>query len=193
MPAPRPLDRLPDGAAFAAIELALAGAGLAAARLIYGPFTGLRADIDLRSTALAAALSLPLLAFAALAASRRGVALPGLRRIYHDLKDSPIGDYIRRGTWPSFLLLSLCAGGMEELLFRAVLQTHWGIWLTALAFGLFHALSPAYFAAATLIGLYLGWTFPFADGNLYVPALIHALYDFIVLLLYRRRMRAESG
>jgi len=185
--------RLPTGVVYAAVELALAGAGLAALRLVYGPFPEIWIDSTPKTTALAVAWSLPMLVFAALATSQRGVNLPGLRRIYLDLKNSPIGDYIRGGSWQSFLLLSLCAGGAEELLFRGVLQEHWGIWPTALAFGLFHALSPAYFAVATVIGLYLGAAFLLADGNLYVPALIHALYDFVVLLLYRRRMRAGSG
>ena len=94
-----------------------------------------------------------------------------------------------------FGLVAILAGVGEELLFRGViqdgLQLLWGPWpaliVASLLFGLVHAVSRAYFIAATLMGTYLGavylWT-----GNLLVPIIIHALYDWIALLYYQRRL-----
>jgi uncharacterized protein len=95
-------------------------------------------------------------------------------------------------------LVSLLAGVGEELLFRGVIQTIIGWWtppmaalvLTALLFGLLHALSKIYFALATVIGLGLGWmTWHYND--LVGPMVAHSLYDFLALL-YLSRMGQNS-
>ncbi len=189
---PNPLTRrLPDGVLFAVIELALAGTGLAMARLYFGPLTGMRWDWSLPALLAAALWSAPALLFAAFATSRRGASLPGLRGIYEALCEPPLGPFIRDGRASYFLLLSLCAGFAEELLFRAALQPHWGLWATSVVFGLFHALTPAYFGVAVLIGAYLGTAYIASGGNIVVPVVIHTLYDLTALLLYRRRMRGD--
>ena len=92
----------------------------------------------------------------------------------------------------SFLLIAACAGFVEELLFRGVLQPHLGLWITSFLFGLCHALSTTYFLVAAGLGLYLGLAYEWSGGNLLVPMLIHGIYDFGAFLLYRRRMRADS-
>lgn len=191
-PAGRPARRLPEGVLFAAIELALAGTGLAMARLYFGPLTGMRVDGSPSALAQAALWSAPALLFAVSATSRRGVRLPGLRGIYAALCEPPLGPFIRDGRPAYFLLLSICAGLAEELLFRAALQPHWGIWVTAIVFGACHALTPAYFGVAVLIGAYLGSAYAASGGNIVVPVVVHTLYDFTALLLYRRRMRADQ-
>jgi membrane protease YdiL (CAAX protease family) len=56
---------------------------------------------------------------------------------------------------------------------------------TAVAFGLAHALTVTYAVLAALVGGYLGWLH-LASGNLLVPVLAHALYDFIALRLLLR-------
>lgn len=92
------------------------------------------------------------------------------------------------------VLISLLAGLGEEMLFRGVAQAGLGELFTpaiglvaaAVLFGAAHAVSPAYFVIASLMGLYLGalylWT-----GNLLVPIAVHALYDWIAIRFYLRR------
>lgn len=96
-----------------------------------------------------------------------------------------------RGT---VLAVSLMAGIGEELLFRGVIQMAlegWlgavgGLLLASLLFGLAHALTLGYFLLATLIGIYLGLLYQWT-GNLLVPMLAHALYDWIALRWYLAR------
>jgi len=90
-------------------------------------------------------------------------------------------------------LVAGLAGLGEEALFRGVVQTAllnrlpaWAaVAMTAAAFGLAHALTVTYAVLAALVGGYLGWLH-LASGNLLVPVLAHALYDFIALRLLLR-------
>ena len=94
-----------------------------------------------------------------------------------------------------FILLSAAAGIGEEVLFRGTLQTlfgiTWGLWVTSVIFGLVHAVTPAYFAMATVMGLYLGWVH-IASDNLLAPILVHWLYDAVALYLLRKQWRQEA-
>jgi membrane protease YdiL (CAAX protease family) len=96
-------------------------------------------------------------------------------------------------TVTDLLGISVLAGLGEELMFRGVLldllRGWFGIWaavvLTSALFGAMHALTLTYalFAAgmgAFMAGLWL-WT-----GNLLVPIVAHALYDFLALLYLLR-------
>lgn len=92
------------------------------------------------------------------------------------------------------IIVSLLAGFGEELLFRGVLQAGLEAWLGAtaglllasLVFGLVHAITPAYFILATLMGLYLGLLYQLT-GNLLIACLVHALYDWAAITWYLRR------
>ncbi len=96
--------------------------------------------------------------------------------------------------WFEFALVSLAAGFGEEILFRGVLQPlviHWtvpwiGVIVVALLFGLAHALTPTYFIAATVIGIYFGWL-AFAYEDLVAPIVAHAVYDFAALVFIQFR------
>jgi membrane protease YdiL (CAAX protease family) len=85
-------------------------------------------------------------------------------------------------------LVAVLAGLGEEALFRGVVQPAlaerlpgWGaVALTALAFGLAHALTATYAVLAALVGGYLGWL-QLAGGNLLVPVVAHAVYDLVAL------------
>jgi uncharacterized protein len=98
------------------------------------------------------------------------------------------------------LPLSILAGVGEELLFRGVIQmvlTDWlnppiAILITAVLFGLAHAISRAYFIMATLMGLYMGLIFLWS-GNLLLPILIHALYDWLAISYYLKWRRPETA
>ena len=86
-------------------------------------------------------------------------------------------------------LISALAGLGEELLFRGVLQTvlagavglGLAVALTSIVFGLAHFISFTYAAYATVVGVYLG-VLLIVFGNLLVPVVAHAAYDFLALV-----------
>jgi membrane protease YdiL (CAAX protease family) len=90
-------------------------------------------------------------------------------------------------------LVAAAAGIGEELLFRGVLQpalaAHVPTWiavaLVGALFGLVHWLTPAYALLAGIVGVYLGALLALS-GNLLVPIVAHALYDFFALVLLKR-------
>jgi uncharacterized protein len=98
--------------------------------------------------------------------------------------------------------IGLAAGLGEELLFRGVIQTKLvdvllplsgaastaivpvavAILLSSLAFGALHAVTPVYVLLATLASIYFGYLLVAFDGNLTVPIVCHAFYDFGALV-----------
>jgi uncharacterized protein len=122
--------------------------------------------------------------------------LPALRRIQAFL-ETGIRPAMRHWTVPQVAVISLLAGLCEETLFRGVLQGAFTEWLgqgpalvvAAAVFGVCHWITRTYALLAALVGLYLGglwlWT-----GNLLVPIVAHALYDFVALIWILRRREA---
>ncbi len=96
--------------------------------------------------------------------------------------------------------ISILAGIGEEALFRGVIQTNLAgltgvvpaLLITSALFGLVHFVTSTYAVMAGLIGLYLG-VISIWSGNLFVPMVIHALYDFVALMFLARYMRPASG
>lgn len=132
----------------------------------------------------AVAATIPLLAALALCARQRPAWFDELERQVRPLVEML---FRGRGSGPVVAVAAL-AGLGEELLFRGVLQA-WlvgfsgpvaGILLASALFGLVHAVTPAYFALATAMGLYLGVLYHFT-GSLLLVALVHALYDWVAL------------
>lgn len=102
--------------------------------------------------------------------------------------------------WGAVVAVSAIAGLGEELLFRGAIQA-WlvevggpvsGVALAALLFGLAHCVTTAYFVAASLMGLYLGMLYQIS-GNLLLPSLVHALYDWIAIEYLLRRSPPSDG
>ncbi len=99
------------------------------------------------------------------------------------------------GTW-ELAALAASAGVGEELLFRGWLQyslsgpvNEWttanltsAILVSSVIFGLVHAISRAYVVFAFLMSAYLGVLFV-VTGNLLVPVVTHAVYDFFALMM----------
>jgi len=93
-------------------------------------------------------------------------------------------------------MVCAAAGLGEEALFRGLVQggleARIGVWpalmVASAMFGIAHPVTPAYVAIAAIIGAYLGaiWIW---SGNLIVPVLAHALYDFIALVALVRQRR----
>lgn len=130
------------------------------------------------------------------------VPLPALRAL-RQLLDEVLRPLFHPCTLLDLAVVSLLAGVGEEMLFRGVLQAVLSDWLgigpglatASLLFGLMHAITRTYVVIATVFGIYLGaiWL---ATGNLVVPILAHALYDFLVLaylLRWEGAPREESA
>ena len=90
--------------------------------------------------------------------------------------------------------LSVCAGIAEEAFFRGAIQASLdgrigeklALVVASIAFGVVHPITRTYAVAATLIGAYLGGLFVWT-GNLLVPIVCHAVYDFGALLYFRSK------
>lgn len=109
------------------------------------------------------------------------------------------------------IVISICAGIGEELLFRGWLM-YWlagdegltgnaspppialaaALIVSSIVFGLFHPITKLYVVIATAMGLYFGalvlWT-----GNLLVPIAAHATYDAVQLIMTARNPRVETA
>jgi membrane protease YdiL (CAAX protease family) len=113
-----------------------------------------------------------------------------LKRIQH-FSEEVIRPLLAPCSVIDLLGISVLAGLGEEVLFRGVLQeafAHWfrsvwiGVVVASALFGLLHLITFTYAALATLMGAYLGCVWLYADHNLLVIVITHALYDFVVLL-----------
>jgi membrane protease YdiL (CAAX protease family) len=123
---------------------------------------------------------------------------PPLRRLMVEI-DEVLVPFLSRLTVADFAVVAILAGFGEEGLFRGLLQG-WlaenlspaaGLLAASTLFGLLHFVTPAYAIIAGLLGLYLGILY-LATGNLVVPIVVHALYDFLALL-YLVRWRKGRG
>lgn len=144
---------------------------------------------NLRGLAAGVAATAPLLLLLAWCLRTRFTPIVRLVRTVED-RAAPL---FAGETAVTIAAVAALAGLGEEALFRGVLQTAllarlpaWaGLALTAGVFGLAHALTLTYAVLAALVGGYLGWLH-LASGNLLVPVLAHALYDFVALRLLLR-------
>ncbi|MDQ3222859.1 MAG: CPBP family intramembrane metalloprotease [Gemmatimonadota bacterium] len=96
-------------------------------------------------------------------------------------------------------LLATLAGLAEEILFRGVVQpgltsvlpSGVALVVTSVVFGLAHFVTPVYALLAGAAGLYLG-ALILLQGNLLVPIVAHAVYDFVALLYLVQRYRGRT-
>jgi hypothetical protein len=105
-----------------------------------------------------------------------------------DFLESAVRPALGHWNLPQLAFVSVLAGICEETFFRAVLQGGLdpviGSWpallLAAVCFGLCHVITPTYALLAAVVGIYLGaiWLL---TGNLLVPIVAHAVYDFVAL------------
>jgi membrane protease YdiL (CAAX protease family) len=105
------------------------------------------------------------------------------------ISDGMISDY--KLSYVDAFIISITAGICEEILFRAVLQPMWGIWLSSFVFVFIHGyLNPSSWkkslagVSAYAISLALGYIF--INYGL-IPAMVfHAVYDFAALSFMKR-------
>ncbi len=135
--------------------------------------------------------------FAGLAWVQRS-ALPPLVRFREEVHG--LTRLFERCTVLDLAVVSALAGLCEEALFRGFLQAAladaFGVGLALIAaslvFGLAHYLSSTYAVYAAVVGAYLGLLL-LLSGNLLVPILAHAAYDFGALLLLVRGRGSGAG
>jgi membrane protease YdiL (CAAX protease family) len=174
------------------VEAVLTAVGLVGGRWIGTPILE-DARVDLRSVVLALAATLPLVALV-FSSLRTGVAFcVRLRELVREI----LAPLFAGSSLPELLLISIMAGIGEEVFFRGFLQgslarvvNPWiAVALVSVLFGLAHAVSISYAIITGLLGFYLGMLL-LLTGNLFVAVAVHALFDFVALLLYLRMMRS---
>jgi len=111
------------------------------------------------------------------------------------------------------IMVSICAGIGEELLFRGWLM-YWladvislmgfagtadsavvlgtALIISSLVFGLFHPITKLYIVLAALMGAYFGGLVLYT-GNLLVPIAAHASYDAVQLIMTARQEQREAA
>jgi membrane protease YdiL (CAAX protease family) len=152
--------------------------------------------LSVKAFALGGAATLPLLPLMFFVSRSR--YLP-LRRLMVEI-DRLLVPFLSRLTVADFAVVAILAGFGEEGLFRGLLQG-WlaeslspvaGLVIASTLFGLLHFVTPAYALLAGLLGLYLGILY-LVTGNLVVPIVVHALYDFLALLYLVRWRKGRGG
>lgn len=87
----------------------------------------------------------------------------------------------KRPLWHIFVI-SLVVAISEELLFRVVLQTQMGLWLTSLLFAIIHfryLKKWMLFGMVLWVSLMIGWLYDYT-GSVVGPMICHFLIDFIL-------------
>ncbi len=145
--------------------------------------------VDLRAGVLALAATLPLTPFVFWGMRTKFALLASLRELVRET----IVPLFASCSPLEILLISIMAGIGEEVFFRGFLQGSLGrvvnpwiaLALVSALFGLAHYVSLGYAIIAGLLGVYMG-TLLLLTGNLFVAMAVHALFDFVAILLVSR-------
>lgn len=127
-----------------------------------------------------------------------------IRELERLSEDGMVSLLLRLGP-TELIVISICAGVGEELLFRGWMMpwmaggdvegwsvaTVGGLLGSSLAFGLVHPITKLYVVLAALMGLYFG-VLVLVTGNLLIPIVAHAAYDAAQLIMTARRERDEA-
>lgn len=177
-----------------AVEVVLAAVGLVIGRWIGTPILE-NARVDLHDGVVAAAATLPLVVYAYWVLRTR---VPFFARL-RDTALEIVEPMFRGCSTIDFAVIAVMAGIGEEILFRGLLQASLGqvvdpwiaVALVGVLFGLVHAVTLGYAVVAALLGAYIGALFLVTD-NLFVPIAVHALFDFVALVLFARTTAAAE-
>ncbi len=159
--------------------------------LLETPF-GEQTFLTLSAIGLGVAATMPL--FLGLYGTIRS-SWPVLARLRHVIEEQVVPLFAGCTVW-GIATISILAGVGEEALFRGVMQTNLAgamgvvpaLLMTSILFGLVHFVTSTYAVMAGIIGLYLG-VISIWSGNLFVPMVVHALYDFVALMYLVRYVR----
>jgi len=200
---PRKLNLLPIALVF---ESSLGIVGLFLGWLLAVPGNSLLNERNLHAVSLVRSLGIGMLAVLPMIALLLLICfrpVGPLRKLSDDVKNQ-VAPLFSGLSVPAIVPISLLAGVGEELLCRWCIQGALQIWLpepmgwlwalliASALFGAFHWLNVHYAVYACFAGLYLGalwiWT-----GDLVVPVIVHAVYDFSALLLLKFHSAAENN
>jgi len=133
----------------------------------------------------------------------RAKSLPLLR--IQQLVRMFIFTFFRKCSAAQIFLICVLAGIGEELFFRGLMQdgiTHGlgntffglvcGIVISSFFFGIAHLVTPTYGVIAFFMSLYFAALF-LLSGNILVPMIAHALYDYCVIRFILQRSWAENN
>lgn len=186
------------------IEGGLAGLAMVIGYFIgYFPCDNLRWHPDAIFYSLLA--TIPLVLGFAILISIRIRCLIELRKIANFF----VVQYFRECSFLQIVLVCGLAGIGEELFFRGLIQGGisnyfenstfgiiFGIAVASFLFAAGHALTRAYYFFALFTGIYFGLLY-IISGNLLVPIISHAIYDYLViwyfLKLHRKQMEQSQG
>jgi membrane protease YdiL (CAAX protease family) len=118
----------------------------------------------------------------------------GFARPVFEFLEGAIFPLVRQASFGELLLGAAMAGFSEELFFRGLLQPRIGLPAASLVFGLLHGPSRDLWPLgvwAAGAGALLGLVYS-ATGNLLLPTLVHAFYDFAALLYVRYYWRPRE-
>ncbi len=173
----------------------LIGAAVIAAKFVGTPNLGLGPGVDASWTNIGKGIlwSLPL-GLLAVALDFVEERFPALKEVTKATQSSVLsllgGTFKPLIGFTTALALGAAAGIGEEMLFRGVMQFELGarfgsdfvaVALTSIVFGALHAVTPLYAGLAALASVYFGWLY-LATGNLVIPIVTHAFYDWAALL-----------
>lgn len=182
-----------------AVAIGLSKMGLSDANQ---PLQALNRSITLQGFYWGTIASIPLIGFLLALHFAKFRWIESLRRF----SDEHIKPLFRDATIVELAALALAAGIGEEILFRWCLQggissllapqlgsivaNPIGLVIASVVFGLCHAASRTYFTITFIGGIYLGVAM-ILTSNWVVPAVAHALYDFVAMI-YLVKMSAPS-
>ncbi len=129
---------------------------------------------------LGTAAALPPFLFFMFSVSIKAEKLPLIGPLRHKVI-TEIKDMFDSMSVADLVVISLLAGIGEEMIFRGVLQTRFGIVIASIVFGLMHSVSVAYVVVTIIMGLYIGIIFE-STGSLLVPIQLHFVYDLAALV-----------
>jgi uncharacterized protein len=132
---------------------------------------------------LAVAAGTTLLSMLCVTLGKRFSLFAGLRKLSEEL----LAPLLRKLTPSDIFFLSLVSGFCEEVFFRGIVQSQWGLIPTSLAFGIFHDPSfkqKSYVIMAALAGLALGYLYQ-QTGNLWSCITAHAVHNMLSMIALR--------
>ncbi|GGH79124.1 membrane protease YdiL (CAAX protease family) [Pullulanibacillus pueri] len=95
---------------------------------------------------------------------------------------------------PHIFLAMLIVAGVEELLFRGVIQSVFGLWPATIVFTLLHfryLRKPLMFIIVFGLGLYLGWLYHYT-GSLWPSIACHYVIDVFLGVLMKKEINDAS-
>lgn len=98
-------------------------------------------------------------------------------------------------SYPHIFILMAVVAFSEELLFRGMIQTQFGLIFASIIFALIHfryLKKPLLLITAVILGFYLGWLFLYT-GSLLVPAMAHYTIDVLLGIILKKQIKSKQG